>query len=1128
MTLRSRFLFATPAILVVALLAAFQLPAPASHSAEHPCDLIASTHGLESNSGLDETHPLRNVQTLVERLEPGETGCLRGTTAPAPFSEDVVIQDKNPSGGDESDRITLMSYPGEVAKIRGHLAIEDSANRITVKQLVLEGTAGGATARLDGDDLRLTDNNITGAAACVRVGVMQSSPDLTVRAERVGILRNRIHDCGADAINLGRTQYANVQTNLIYDNTDYAVRLTPDADATFVYRNIIDGNGHGVVFFGADSSRFSDTNFIGSNIISRSTTGWNIGYSLITGPAGNWVTQTCVYSPTNSNGGLRTTPAPPAYQIWAPPLQVSEPVYKDRSKKDFRPASPSDPCFRHSGDVASVVDQGGGPNDEEASADNPKPNILLIVTDDQRADGTLTQEAMPQTVNRLKNAGVDFTNAYTTTPICCPARASIMTGQYAHNHEVPRGAWGATMRHESSLQAYLQQRAAQPYRTGLFGKFLNNWVLDNDPEYWDEWSVGNDGYCPFMVNEQGTRKRYPPLDPATGGPPVDECAEGDIGRTALAPYTTDYLRDQAVEFLEHGESDEATDSKPWFLYVAPFAPHRPHTAEADYANLNFPPYTWNPATFEDTSDKPPGGDTTTPAEIFGSGSDPGRRVGQLRALRSVDDMVGTLLDELKSKGEQDTLVLYVSDNGYLWGEHGLTEKSAPYLDAAKVPLLMKYAPLTTPGQADPRIVANIDLMPTALGLAGISPLPGDPPIDGQSLIGTTTPRQRIHTEFYHHDETGRDWFATRAPGDYLYIEYYAEDGETIELRHYYDLETDPYELTNLYGPDGQPGTGDDLGTPQYTLAELHDRLRRDRFCKGAECPPGPGGGTVDVKPPRTSITAPAPDSTVCCRVKLAALAHDNVGIDHVEFRVDGNLIGTDSSHPYSVLWENTGAYATGSHLVEAIAVDSSAGANSTVAGSPGSFITVNLDGNGSDIQIDDGGVPRTSCGTAPSPCNVGTLNPGDTIRFSFPSAVAPGSLIPGWDGNQPAACTGDPPALGCVTVSIRADSKLDQVDNDILSVHGNVAGTSPITALGEVDLGDFEYVGFDTGLPFRTWPHSPMRLSPDGRTVIVTLGQGTGPPGGGASGTAKWTRPSCNCQVWESIDGTDTDEDREF
>ena len=79
-----------------------------------------------------------------------------------------------------------------------------------------------------------------------------------------------------------------------------------------------------------------------------------------------------------------------------------------------------------------------------------------------------------------------------------------------------------------------------------------------------------------------------------------------------------------------------------------------------------------------------------------------------------------------------------------------------------------------------------------------------------------------------------------------------------------------------------------------------------------------------------------------------------------------------------------------------------------------------------------------------------------------------------------------------------------------------------------MDLGDFEYVGFDTGLPFRTWPYSPMRLSADGQTVIVTLGQGTGSPGGGASGTAKWTRPSCNCQVWESIDGTDTDEDREF
>ena len=409
--LRKRSLFVTPAILVVALLVAFQLPAPASHSPAHPCDLIASTQGTDSNSGLDEEHPLRNVQTLVQGLQPGQTGCLRGTAAAEPFSENVVIQNKNPSGGDESNRITLMSYPGEVAKIRGRVAIEDSANRITVKQLVLEGTAGGATARLEGDDLVISDNNITGEASCVRVGVIQSTPDLMVRAERVGILRNRIHDCATDAINLGRSLYANVQTNLIYDNSDYGVRLSADADATFVYRNIIDGNGHGVVFFGVDSSRFADTNFISSNIISRSTAGRNIGYTQMTGPAGNFVTQTCVYSPTNPNGGLRTSPTPPAYQIWGPALPISDPGYKDRSKKDFRPANPSDRCFRHSGDVATVVNRGGGPNDEEASADNQTPNILLIVTDDQRAEGTLTQEAMPKTVNRLKNTGVDFTNA---------------------------------------------------------------------------------------------------------------------------------------------------------------------------------------------------------------------------------------------------------------------------------------------------------------------------------------------------------------------------------------------------------------------------------------------------------------------------------------------------------------------------------------------------------------------------------------------------------------------------------------------------------------------------------------------------------------------------------------------
>ena len=113
-------------------------------------------------------------------------------------------------------------------------------------------------------------------------------------------------------------------------------------------------------------------------------------------------------------------------------------------------------------------------------------------------------------------------------------------------------------------------------------------------------------------------------------------------------------------------------------------------------------------------------------------------------------------------------------------------------------------------------------------------------------------------------------------------------------------------------------------------------------------------------------------------------------------------------------------------------------------------------------------------------------------------------------------------------VGIKADSAVDQVDNDVLTVYSNVAGTSPIAALGEVDLGDFEYIGFDTGVPFRTFPASPMKLSADSRTVTVTVGSGNGAPGGGASGTAKWTNPSCNCQVWESIDGIETDEDREF
>jgi arylsulfatase A-like enzyme len=1137
--LRKRFVLAAPAVLVVALVAVVQLPASASHSPAHPCDLIAATNGSDANAGIDAAQPLRTVQELVERLGPGQTGCLRGTAAAEPFSEDVAIHDKNPSGGSESDRITLMSHPGEVAKLRGRIEIEDSANRVTLTRLVLVGESGGAAARLDGNDLVVADSNITHrTGACVSVGALQSSPDVNVRAERVRLLRNRIHDCFSDAIKLSRTRYATVLGNLVYDSGGHGVKLSQDADGTYVYRNILDRNGQGVVFFGVDGSRFADSNFVDSNIVSRSTAGMNIGYSQMPGSGGNFVSQTCVYSPTDSGGGVQTDPLPRGYQVWSPPLPIGDPGYRDRAQKDFRPAGPGDPCFRHSGDVATIVDIGGGPTDEQASASNPRPNILVILTDDQRAEGTLTQETMPKTVNRLQKPGVDFRNAFVTTPLCCPSRASIMTGQYTHNHEVTGAVFGENMRFDSSLQAYLQQHDEHPYRTGLFGKFLNNWNLDKDPEYWDDWSIMNGDYCPFLVNERGSRNRYPPLDPVTGGPQrnpdgtLAECKADEIGKTALGPYATHHIRDRAVGFLEDGEASEATDAKPWLLYVAPTAPHALFTPEADYAESVFSPYEWNPATFEDSSDKPPwvGSSPANPTQIFGDGTSTGRRVHQLRTLRSVDDMVGTLLDELEQKGEQDTLILFLGDNGYLWGEHGLTAKGLPYDPAVRVPLLMKYPPVTTPGSTDDRIVANIDLMPTALEAAGVSPGAGDPPLDGQSLIGNATPRQRIHTEYYRHNDADTTWAATRAPGDYLYVERYAGDGETVVVREFYDLATDPFELTNLYGPDGQPDepgepNPDDLGTPQYSVAQLHERLLRDRLCEGAACPPGPGAGTVDAKPPRTIVTAPRLGTTVCCRVKLKAYATDNIGVDRVEFRVDGNLVGTDSAEPHGAVWDSA-AYAAGPHMVEAIAVDNAG--NRTLAGSAGSSTTVNLDKNGFDIQIDDGGVPRTNCNTFPSPCNVGTVNPGDTIAYSFPSAVSPASLLPGWDGSEPAVCTGDPPPLGCVTVGIRADSQVDDADNDTLGIYSDVAATSRIAALGDVDLGDYAYVRFDTNNPFRVWPNSPMKVSPDGRTVTVTVGPGTGPPDGGPVGTAKWTNPACGCQVWESIDGADADEDREF
>jgi arylsulfatase A-like enzyme len=419
------------------------------------------------------------------------------------------------------------------------------------------------------------------------------------------------------------------------------------------------------------------------------------------------------------------------------------------------------------------------------------PNVLFIVTDDQRPTETL--DAMPKTRSRFGDRGTYFPNAFTTTPLCCPSRASIFTGRYAHNHRVRDNSQGWLLDQRSTIQRRLREAG---YTTALFGKFLNNWDLAKNPPYFDKWSLfNNGGYTNFPANEQGQTK-------------------------TIFRYATNYVADKASEFIRQAEGD---DERPWFLYVAPTAPHGPFTPEPKYEDVSVPKFVRNPAFFEaDLSDKPPFVQQahTERAVVFE------RRTAQLRMLMSVDDLVARVFAALGATGETDnTLAFFISDNGYIWGEHGLVEKRHPYTHSVKIPFYMRWPGRVRQGAVDPRTVANIDLAPTVMDAAGLAT---DPSMDGMSLLQGGS-RDRILMEVLL-SSVYPTWASIRTH-DYQYTEYYRDSeltpGDEPFFREYYDLVADPWQRTNFLR-DGNPSNN----PPPMRIDALHRQLVADLNCAG--------------------------------------------------------------------------------------------------------------------------------------------------------------------------------------------------------------------------------------------------------------------------------------------------------
>ncbi|MDQ3432404.1 MAG: sulfatase [Actinomycetota bacterium] len=441
--------------------------------------------------------------------------------------------------------------------------------------------------------------------------------------------------------------------------------------------------------------------------------------------------------------------------------------------------------------AVAAVSGSGTAGGVEHRPSNIQPNILIVVTDDQPLG---TMQVMPKTRRWLKAGGVRYRNAYVTTPQCCPSRSSIFTGRYAHNHRVKDNYSSSRLDHSTTLQAAL----TPTYQTALYGKFLNGWSLDDTPPYFDEYAV------------QGRSDSYYNVDFNINGQ-----------RQIVSDYNTSFIADQAVGFLDRAES---TDDQPWFLVLAPTAPHLPYTVEEKYAGAPVPPWDGDPAVFEeDKSDKP--GYVQSATLAFDTAQS--NRAKQLRTLMSVDDMMGRLHDSLVQLAEDpDTLVVFISDNGYMWGQHGLNRKAVPYSESIRVPMYVRWPGQLPQGRTRGRPVTNIDIAPTALQAAGLSPVT---PMDGRSLVGGER-RDRVLTELFRARKAQQSppWASLRTETA-QYVEYYGADGE-VTFREYYDLAADRYQLVNLL-EDGDP-----FNDPTAEVAQLAEQLAADRACAGASCP----------------------------------------------------------------------------------------------------------------------------------------------------------------------------------------------------------------------------------------------------------------------------------------------------
>lgn len=393
----------------------------------------------------------------------------------------------------------------------------------------------------------------------------------------------------------------------------------------------------------------------------------------------------------------------------------------------------------------------------------PKPNIVLILTDDQHIHHL---KNMPYLSSYPNGHWVTFTNAYENVSLCCPSRANILSGQYAHHTGVTSNGSGGKLRDDSTIATWLKSAG---YRTALVGKYLNGYPFSGKPPIppgWDYWIAFHDGqdYYNYELNENGTVKSY---------------------GSAAQDYSTDVFYNRAISFL-----DTTSPDQPFFLYFSTQAPHQNFTPAPRHIGMykNLPVFYGPNFNEADVSDKPA---WVRNLPLLTSNTDNGQRKAS-ETLLAVDEAIQGIMDNIEAKGQLDhTVVIFLTDNGFSFGAHRWQEKRCVYEECVKTPLMIRYP--WTDTRTESRLVQSVDLAPTIAELAGTTPAHQ---VDGRSLVPllnqtATEWRSSILLEMQDASAVTRPFWAVRTL-EWKYVEL-----NTTGEKELYDMVNDPYELQNL-------------------------------------------------------------------------------------------------------------------------------------------------------------------------------------------------------------------------------------------------------------------------------------------------------------------------------------------